>query len=258
MVSEPKFTIDDIKLVSFTELRRKMSEDKSAGLLSSNPQPDNAPTGDDQVGDGGVKQFLMQAWQNLAMYVAATEEPEGAAAGMMLLQGLRHLISGENLADIMGGQPQPPQPGQQPPQPGQPDPNAPQQPQQNPQAQNPQQPQPGQQSVNDPNAAPQQPQDPNQPRQVSPFGTTQQAPQSPSGSGGGTAPKKKAASSSGSTPKKKAAAKKKARPKTATAAMEWLLDAAADYSCASCDRNFGTEAGLRAHLKSVHTTMKGY
>lgn len=235
-----------------------MSEDKSADLLSSNPQPDNVPTGDDKVGDGGVKQHLMQAWQNLAMYVAATEEPEGAAAGMMLLQGLRHLISGENLADIMGGQQQPGQ--QQNPN----DPNAapqnPNQPQQQPfqqQQQNPGMMQQQQPQAEDPNAAPQGPNQ--QPQQQSPFGAPQQPqqPQQQQPSGGGTAPKKKAASS-GTAPKKKAAAapKKKPKAKTATAAMEWLLEAAADYGCASCERNFGTESGLRSHLKNVHTAMK--
>lgn len=229
-----------------------MSMEKSADLLSSNPQADNVPTGDDKVGDGGVKQFLMQAWQNLAMYVAATEEPEGAAAGMMLLQGLRHLISGENLAEVMGGQPQQPgqpplQPGQQPQQPN--DPNAaPQQQQQ--QMQNPQQ---QQQQVQDPNAAPTDPnqQQPQQSPFANPVSPRNAQPAGPAGPAAGGPAKKSASKKPPAKKTAKKAAKKK--PATATAAMEWLLEAAASYGCATCDRSFGTEAGLRTHLKNMHS-----
>lgn len=78
-----------------------VEEDKSADLLSAEPKSDLMPTGGDRVGSGGEREFLMQAWQALAMYIAATEEPAMAEAGMKLLTDLRKVMTGEGLADQM-------------------------------------------------------------------------------------------------------------------------------------------------------------
>jgi hypothetical protein len=70
------------------------------GLMSADPTVEGVGS-DEFEGDGGERQYLLQAWQNLAMYIAAADDPDAATKGMSILTLLKDLIAGENQEDLM-------------------------------------------------------------------------------------------------------------------------------------------------------------